>query len=204
MSIVDIGCGTGRHSLEFSRRGYRVTGLDISDKMLDVARETANKERLKINFLHADAANFSMNDKFDLAICICEGAFGLLGLDEDPFLRDLKILKNINRVLKDNACLFMTVSSAIPHFRRWNDNDVQNGIFDIFDNVETFRMENLYPVDARGIVFKSKSFTPSELKLLMKMAGFTTIQIGGGTAGSWNKEKLAMNDHEIMIIGKKE
>jgi SAM-dependent methyltransferase len=203
ISVIDIGCGTGRHSIEFAKRGYNVTGIDISDKMLDVAREKIKKEGLRANFIHKDATNFTFEDKFDLAICLCEGAFGLLGLDEDPFLRDLKILKNIHEILKPGSFLFMTVSSAIPHFRRWNDNDIQDGIFDIINNVETFGMEDLYPIDAKDIIFKSKSFTPAELKMLFKMAGFMPILIGGGSAGSWNREKLGMDDHEIMIIGKK-
>ena len=85
LSIIDIGCGTGRHSIELAKRGYDVTGLDISDKMLDEAREKAEDLGLKIDFIHRDATNFNLDKKFDLAICLCEGAFGLLGLDEEPF-----------------------------------------------------------------------------------------------------------------------
>jgi SAM-dependent methyltransferase len=204
ISIIDVGCGTGRHTIELARRGYDVTGIDISDRMLDVARETLKNEGLKGNFIHADATKFSFENKFDLALCICQGGFGLLGLDEEPFLRELKILKNIYDVLKNGSFLFMTVSNAIPHFRRWSETDVENGNFDIIDNVETFEMEELYPINAKGITFKSKKFTPSEIKLLLKMAGFQIILICGGTAGSWNKEKLKLNDHEIMVIGKKD
>ena len=203
LSIIDIGCGTGRHSIELAKRGYDVTGLDISDKMLDEAREKAENLGLKIDFIHRDATNFNLDKIFDLAICLCEGAFGLLGLDEEPFLRDLKILNNIHEILKNEAYLFMTVSSVIPHFRRWNEEDIQNGIFDIINNVETFKMEDIYPIDAKDITFKSKSFTPIEVKMLLKMAGFTTLAVGGGTAGLWNKNKLLLDDHEIMIIGKK-
>jgi hypothetical protein len=171
--------------------------------MLDEAREKAENLGLKIDFIHRDATNFNLDKKFDLAICLCEGAFGLLGLDEEPFLRDLKILNNIHEILKDEAYLFMTVSSVIPHFRRWNEEDIQNGIFDIINNVETFKMEDIYPIDAKDITFKSKSFTPIELKMLLKMAGFKTLAVGGGTAGLWNKNKLLLGDHEIMIIGKR-
>ena len=37
--IIDVGCGTGRHSIELSKRGYRVTGIDLSESQL------ARKER---------------------------------------------------------------------------------------------------------------------------------------------------------------
>jgi len=36
--LLDVGCGVGRHALELARRGYRVTGVDISAGMLDQAR----------------------------------------------------------------------------------------------------------------------------------------------------------------------
>jgi 2-polyprenyl-3-methyl-5-hydroxy-6-metoxy-1,4-benzoquinol methylase len=39
--ILDIGCGTGRHSIELTKRGYRVTGIDLSDSQLQRAREKA-------------------------------------------------------------------------------------------------------------------------------------------------------------------
>ena len=47
-SILDVGCGTGRHSIELAKRGYIVTGLDLSSEMLyratDAARSAGGKE----------------------------------------------------------------------------------------------------------------------------------------------------------------
>ena len=42
--ILDIGCGTGRHSIELAKRGYNVTGIDLSDAMLIRAKEKATIE----------------------------------------------------------------------------------------------------------------------------------------------------------------
>ena len=39
MRIIDIGCGTGRHAIELSKRGYRVTGIDLSESQLAKAKE---------------------------------------------------------------------------------------------------------------------------------------------------------------------
>ena len=57
LSILDVGCGTGRHAIELTKRGYKVTGIDLSENQLALARENAAKEALSISFLQADARN---------------------------------------------------------------------------------------------------------------------------------------------------
>ncbi len=52
LKILDIGCGTGRHSIELTIRGYKVTGIDLSDSQLQRAREKAAEQKLKIHFLN--------------------------------------------------------------------------------------------------------------------------------------------------------
>lgn len=54
-SLLDFGCGTGRHALEFAKRGHRVEGVDLSAEMIKIAIEALNKELLltsgEISFL---------------------------------------------------------------------------------------------------------------------------------------------------------
>ena len=49
--ILDLACGFGRHSLEFARRGYDVTGIDITPVYIDYANEQAKKENLNAKFI---------------------------------------------------------------------------------------------------------------------------------------------------------
>ena len=53
-TILDIGCGTGRHAIELARRGYTVTGIDLSESQLHRAREKADANGVKVNFLKMD------------------------------------------------------------------------------------------------------------------------------------------------------
>jgi len=46
--ILDIGCGTGRHAIELTKRGYTVVGVDLSDSQLRRAREKASMHNLQI------------------------------------------------------------------------------------------------------------------------------------------------------------
>ena len=46
VNILDIGCGTGEHTLELLKRGYRVTGIDLSNEMLKIAKKKITIKKL--------------------------------------------------------------------------------------------------------------------------------------------------------------
>ena len=56
-SILDVGCGTGRHSIELAKRGYIVTGLDLSSEMLARAADAAKSAGVTVEWIHSDATN---------------------------------------------------------------------------------------------------------------------------------------------------
>jgi ubiquinone/menaquinone biosynthesis C-methylase UbiE len=70
-SILDVGTGAGRAAILMARGGARVTAVDASEQMLEVARQRAADERLKIKFIRGDAhaLQFS-NREFDVALCL--------------------------------------------------------------------------------------------------------------------------------------
>ena len=80
--ILDIGCGTGRHTIELTKRGYTVVGVDLSDSQLNRAREKASIHNLQILFRKHDARNLPFLHEFDLVIMLCEGGFPLMETDE--------------------------------------------------------------------------------------------------------------------------
>jgi 2-polyprenyl-3-methyl-5-hydroxy-6-metoxy-1,4-benzoquinol methylase len=94
--ILDIGCGTGRHSIELAKRGYNVTGVDLSDSMLQKAQENAQRQQVQVNFVKHDARSLPFTSEFDVALMICEGAFPLMETDEMNF----QILENASKALK--------------------------------------------------------------------------------------------------------
>ena len=78
--VLDIGCGTGRHLLEFSKFTSYVTGTDISSKMLDYAKEKLKNVR-EAKFVHGNwMKNFTKEKEFDLvfaSIAYKENVFNL-------------------------------------------------------------------------------------------------------------------------------
>ena len=69
-SILDLACGTGIHSIHFSRKGYKVIGIDLSSEMLRLARKKARAEGLNIDFIEGDMMDLRFDSEFDAAICV--------------------------------------------------------------------------------------------------------------------------------------
>lgn len=200
-AILDVGCGTGRHSVELAKRGYAMTGLDLSAAMLAKGAEAADAAGVRVEWLQADATKFSLPAKFDAAICLCEGAFGLLGQQDDPIEQPLAILRNISRCLKPQAKAVFTVLNAANMIRKYQNEDVAAGRFDPMTLVERLEYpprEGLPPFPTR-----ERAFVPTELVLLFRMAGMEMLNLWGGTAGNWGRRPLDLDEMEIMAVARK-
>lgn len=197
-SILDIGCGTGRHSIELAKRGYTVTGLDLSSEMLARAANAAKAAGVNVEWVHSDATRFTLTRKYDGAICLCEGAFGLLGQRDDSIDQPLAILCNISRSLKPQAKAVFTVLNGAALIRRHTNEDVAEGRFDPLTMVESSEhppREGLLPVAVR-----ERAFVPTELVLLFRLAGMSVLNIWGGTAGNWGRRTIDLDEMEIMVV----
>lgn len=67
--IFELGCGTGRLSVPLAKLGHAVTGIDCSEEMLSKARAKAEAEGVEVEFVHADARNFTAEPEDRLIIC---------------------------------------------------------------------------------------------------------------------------------------
>ncbi len=201
--LLDVGCGTGRHSIPLSLAGMQVTGLDLSAGMLEQARKYAEKQNTSVNLIQADATNFSFSEPFDYVQCLCEGSIGLLGDEEDAGERDLAVLSNISQSLKPGGKLLMTVLNGLKKIREHNKEDIESGVFDPVHLVTLETMPVTEDGKTREVQFREKGFTAGELNHLLRRAGMKILEIWGGTAGSWNKQSLDPDEYEIMIIAEK-
>jgi len=210
--IIDIGCGTGRHSIELSKRGYNITGIDLSDSQLERANEKANKLNLKINFIKQDARNISFKNEFDIAIMLCEGSFPLMETDEMNY----EILQNITHALKNKGKLiFTTLNALFPLYHsveefcasagKEGNATYRSNSFDLM----TFRDYNITESeDDFGVKKKlecnERYYSPSEITWLLKTLGYKKIDIYGAKLGAFSRnEKLTTEDFEMLVIAEK-
>ncbi len=89
-TILDLGCGTGGHMLPLAQRGYAVTGVDASSKMLSLAREKFVNKNLKAEFLRSRIQFFKVAKKFDAIVCM----FSVI----DYLTQDKDLLKTFRNV----------------------------------------------------------------------------------------------------------
>lgn len=209
-TILDIGCGTGRHAVELARRGYRVTGVDLSASQLARAREKAAEAGVSVDFRQGDACALDFPPVFDLGIMICEGAFPLQETDE----RNFAILQGAGRALRPGGKLVMTTLSVLyPLFHRVADivnRDGNSGRFDeITLDLLTFREKSVLEIPdddgkVRRLTCDERYYAPSELAWLLRQAGFAEVRIAGATLGAFDRDERLTPDHfEILAIAQK-
>ncbi|SCZ78556.1 class I SAM-dependent methyltransferase [Acidaminobacter hydrogenoformans] len=220
LKLLDIGCGTGRHAIDLTRRGYSVTGVDLSEAQLKKAREKALEEGLEVRFIKADARELPFEEEFDAALMLCEGGFPLMETDEMNF----EILRNAAKALKrPGKLIFTTLNGLFPLFNsidrfheegreqreesRQDDqgNEIASYKSEHFD-LMTFRDHNVTTfTDDDGVehqlVCSERYYVPSEITWLLKSLGFKTIEIFGAKLGAFSRaDKLTKDDFEMLVI----
>lgn len=200
-TILDIGCGTGRHSIELARRGYKVTGIDQSSGMLAQARKKAAAAEVAIEFIEIPAQNFQPTQKFDAVISLCEGALCLFDESDDIWARDMAIFANMAEALEPGSRFLVTVLSAFKPVRQYSDADVESGKLDLFtltSREETQVNRNGINASILGI---ERYYTPPELVRMVNRVGLKIDNIYGGTAGDWRRGPIKLDEFELMAVG---
>lgn len=204
-TILDVGCGTGRHALELSRRGYKVVGFDLSESLLSRGREKAQAENLDVTFIAGDARTLDFEAQFDVALSICEGAFSLMETDEMHLL----ILKNVTRALKSPAPTEGKPGGKFiltaPNAAFMLPQDSGEGTFDPVTFRETFTLERTGADGSKKILHcTQRYYTCPELRWLLHQAGFRIVEFFAVTEAGFDRQVKPSKDHfEIGVIAER-
>lgn len=212
LSILDVGCGTGRHSIELTQRGYSVTGIDLSESQLALANRKAAERNMKIDFQLQDARKLTFRNEFDVAIMLCEGGFPLMETDEMNF----EILKSVTGSIKERGkFIFTTLNGLFPLYNSVEEfcasatdegnATYRNNSFDLM----TFRDHNITEVEddsgnRRVLECNERYYVPSEITWLLKTLGWKQIDIYGARLGQFSRDhKLTTKDFEMLVVAEK-
>jgi len=156
MEILDIGCGGGILAEELSKKGANVTGIDASEKTIEIAKQHSQENNLKINYECSTLENHlkKSKKKYDSIIC-----FELIEHVPDQ----LKLINDISKVSKKGSKLFLsTINRNIISF--------------LFAKVIAEYVLKIVP---QGTHQYEKFIKPSELNKILEKSNYKTIDIKG-------------------------
>lgn len=186
--VLDLCCGVGRHSIEFARRGFTVTGVDVTPHYLKEARRKAQKAKLSVEFIKDDMRRFQRRNTYNVVINL----FGSFGYFEDQ-RDDYRVAKNVYVSLKKKGTFIIElmgkeVLARIFQKRDWYEID------DTLVLEERTTDRDWKRIDSRWVIIKGrerKEFTISlrlysavELSTLLQSAGFRRIDVYGDLTGA--------------------
>lgn len=193
--VLDVGCGPGRHALALARRGIRVHGIDISSAFIDVATATAHREGLGVlaTFERADARTINLPAVFDAAICLCQGAFGLM----DHLAHDIEILGGLASALRPGGDFALSAFNGYYAVKYHTE-----ATFDAGSGVASERTEvHNAAGEALAAELRTGCFTPRELRLMCRQAGLSVDAIHSVEPGGYGRHDATAESPEFLVLG---
>ncbi|HME55559.1 MAG TPA: methyltransferase domain-containing protein [Candidatus Lokiarchaeia archaeon] len=206
--VLDLCCGQGRHSLELARRGFtEVYGLDQSHYLIQQAKETAKKEALDVRFQKGDARKLPYSVDFFDQVLILGNSFGYFETLND----DLKVLKEVTRVLKPGAKIMLDLADG--EFlktnyqpRSWEWIDKQYFVVrerSLSPDGRLLSREIITDVN-KGVVddrfYGERLYTQDSITKLLQEAGFSDIEFHGNfKPDSQRNQDLGMMERRFII-----
>ncbi|MBC8382436.1 MAG: class I SAM-dependent methyltransferase [Candidatus Cloacimonetes bacterium] len=202
MSVLDVACGFGRHSIKLAELGHHVTGIDYMEGFLSLARKQAEEKGLKINFIKKDMRQVEFNEEFDRALLLFT-AFGYFSDEEN-----LEVLKKISKALVQGGLFcFDTFNrdAFLKDFKQYFVHEIRQ---DLMIDRNTFDPKTGRLIDERIIIrdgkrkdvpFSLRLYDYNEIEKMIEQGGMKIDKV----YGDWKKSPFTMNSKGMKIIAKK-
>ena len=201
-TVLDVGCGVGRHSIELARLGFRVTGVDMNADYIAACRERAAQLGFKAEFYAVDSRVMKLDVRADLTISLWSsfGYYGEVG--------DLQILQRIAEHTRRGGHVVVDVENRdyiVKHFvpEEWHENE--QGL--VFEKRRVDATEGT--VSTRRVVLSGgerceyrrvlRMYTVAELAALLEAAGLRPERWCGDYDGS----RFGPESKRMIAIGER-
>ncbi len=177
-AVLDLGCGTGNSSEPFIGAGFSVTGIDLSAKMLAVARTKLPKA----TFVQADFTAFELGTTFDLVVSVFDSLNNLL--DPGDFRR---CAERVLEHLAPGGVFVFDVNTTVGLRNLWEDDRAEGWVDDVyylwehsFD--EATKLAKVVAYCEKGArsfteVHLERPYDSREVRTLLGAAGFSKVQV---------------------------
>jgi SAM-dependent methyltransferase len=188
--VLDLACGHGRHSLELARRGFRVTGLDLSEPSLTRAREAAARESLDVDFVEGDARELPWTDEFGAIVNLFTAVIGYFAEQAE----DERVLAEVRRALREGGSFLLDTLSLFVLARGFQARDWQelaDGRVMLAEreyDALTGRSSATWTFVTSGgdrseLLHSLRVYTLPELAVMLRRTGLDVVETWGGFDG---------------------
>jgi len=189
MRVLDVGCGPGRHAYALAERGISVHGIDVSQRFVDLANQDAPAGA---TFERLDARNLVFESDFDAAICLCQGAFGLMTADG----HDETVIAGMTRAVRSAGRLALSAFSSYFVVKHWDSAD--------FDADLGINHERTEIRDEAGVAIETSlwtgCYTPRELRMLCAAHGWRVDSISSVDPGAYGFDPPTVETAEFLLV----
>ena len=187
--LLDLACGHGRISIPLAERGLRVTGLDLSEPSLELARENAAAAGVDVELVHGDMRELPWEAEFDVVVNVFS-SFGYF--DDDA--EDERVLGQVARALTPGGRFLLDTVNVLALARRyqrrlWQEHG--DGVMTMehdFDLIRGRQRTNWTIIRADGsrahLDHDLRAYAPWELVAMVERAGLSFERAYGGFDGS--------------------
>lgn len=202
-AVLDIPCGFGRHTIELAKRGFTMTGIDISAEFLQMLRARIDTEQLPIHIIHGDILTTPLTTAFDGAYCM-GNSFGYVSYEG---MRTF--VKNVATALKPGAHFVINsgvvAESILPNFPKnghYELGDLTMDILNAYIVGESYMAAQLtYTKAGRSEMhyFKHYVYILAEISRMLAEQGLQTIAVYNST----EKEDYQLGDRQMYLVAEK-
>lgn len=193
-TILDLACGKGRHSIYLNKLGYNVTGVDLSENSIAIAKESSNET---LQFKTHDMRE-PMNETFD-AVFNLFTSFGYFDTHEDN-IKTLKAIKESINEYGFGVIDFFNADFIIENLVAEETKEIDGITFNIKRSVDNKKIIKEIRFEDKGESFffteKVSAFTLADFEAMMEEAGIYLLEI----FGDYKLRKFYKTQSERLIM----
>jgi SAM-dependent methyltransferase len=208
--VLDLGCGTGKMTLELAKRGYDMTGVDISAEMLDMAEKRANELSFsgKILWLLQDMRSFELYGTVDLCVSTLDSINHLTSkkdlektlslvhnylIPNGLFIFDINGKAKFEKIYKDNSYVYENQGSVCVWQNYYNEKTkICDFLITVFDEEKDGRYARYDELE------REKMYTLRQMKSYLLNCGFEFV----AAFSNFEMNSACDDDERIYIVAK--
>ena len=201
-SVLDLGCGPGRHCIALAKMGYNVTGIDTSKYLLSKAKEKSLD--LSLDLILDDMLSHNKPKSYDLIINMFN-SFGYFDTPEE----NQQVLNNAYNNLKQTGSLIIdtvgkeTLARIIEpvHLTEYDNGDIRIERPLLVNNMQVFSNQWVLVSGDRAFTrsYQHYVYTPVELTAMCKKAGFNKVHC----YGSLTAQEYGLESDRLVVVAEK-